>query len=72
MNGIMVANKNCNTCHGEGYYKLLNKNRVSQNNPCQCLRPLVKSKDISELKMVLKEALNIHRKLLALFDREDL
>ena len=53
--GIMIANKNCKTCFGKGYYAvkhdLTHKNTVS----CNCLRPLVRESDIDEVVKILKK-----------------
>ncbi len=62
--GIMIANKNCKTCFGKGYYAvrhdLTHKNTVS----CNCLRPLVREGDIDEVVKILSKWVEYYRSAL--------
>lgn len=62
--GIMIANKNCKTCFGKGYYGVrLDKTRKNTVS-CNCLRPLTRESDIDEVVKILDKWVEYYKSAL--------
>ena len=67
MHGLMLANKDCKTCHGEGYYKQVHKGG-STMLPCGCLRPVEDIQNTKRLAQLLKHLIDQTTQIINIID----